>query len=73
MSALSFIGQSITAAWVRNLVLMLSVAIAYRLFGMLAAFHLAYRSTCDDSADQVITTSKTGFSQPLLISHFRQL
>ena len=73
MSALGFIGQSVKAAWVRNLVLMLSVAIAYALFGMLAAFYLAYGSTGDDNADRMITTSKTGFSQPLPVSHFRQL
>ncbi|MEM6480759.1 MAG: ABC transporter permease [Pseudomonadota bacterium] len=73
MSALGFIGLSVKAAWVRSLVLMLSVAIAYALFGILAAFYLAYGSTGDDNADRMITTSKTGFSQPLPISHFRQL
>ena len=73
MSSLGFIGQSVKAAWVRNLMLMLSVAIAYGLFGMLAAFYLAYGSTGDDKADRMITTSKTGFSQPIPISHFRQL
>ena len=73
MSVLGFIGQSVMAAWIRNLVLMLSVAIAYGLFGILAAFYLAYGSTGDDTANRMITTSKTGFSQPLPVSHFRQL
>lgn len=73
MSALGFIGHSLKAAWVRNLALMLAVAIAYALFGMLAAFYLAYGSSGDGNPDRMITTSKTGFSQPLPISHFRQV
>ena len=73
MSVLGFIGQSVMAAWIRTLVLLLPGAIAYGLFGILAAFYLAYGATGDDTANRMITTSKTGFSQPLPVSHFRQL
>lgn len=73
MTTLGFIGNSIKAAWLRNAVLMLSVAIAYSLFGILAAFYIAYGATGNDNRDRMITTSKTGFAQPLPISHLRQL
>ncbi|MEM9331772.1 MAG: FtsX-like permease family protein [Pseudomonadota bacterium] len=73
MTTLGLILNSIKSTWIRNAALMLSIAIAYTLFGVLVAFYLAYGSTGDDNSDRMITTSKTGFSQPLPISHFRQI
>ncbi|MEM1045683.1 MAG: FtsX-like permease family protein [Pseudomonadota bacterium] len=73
MTSLGFIANSIGSAWIRNAVLMVSILIAYMLFGMLAAFHWAYGSIGVDNADRMITANKIGFSQTLPISHFRRM
>ena len=71
MSTLRLILCSIRHAWLRNLLLMLSIAIAYTLFGTLMAFERAYGSSGDLGASRMITANKISFTQPLPMSHFR--
>lgn len=72
MSGLKLILSNIRHAWLRNALLMLSIAIAYLLFGMLMAFERAYSTSGDIGAGRVITANKTSFTEPLPISHFRK-
>ena len=71
MSVLKLILINIQHAWLRNALLMLSIIIAYLLFGMLMAFERAYSTSSDISAGRIITANKTSFTEPLPISHFR--
>ena len=50
--------------------LMLSVVIAYMLFGTLLAFERAYTSGGSLNATRMITTNKISFTQPLPISYY---
>ena len=71
MSALKLVSSSIRHAWLRNTLLMLSVAVAYTLFGTLTAFERAYSSSGDIGANRMITVNKISFTQPLPMSHYR--
>ncbi|MEM8541596.1 MAG: FtsX-like permease family protein [Pseudomonadota bacterium] len=71
MSALGLILENVRHAWFRNLLLMLSIVIAYLLFGMLMAFERAYSNSANMGAGRIITANKTSFTEPLPISHFR--
>ena len=71
MSTFQLILFSIKYAWLRNVLLMLSIAIAYTLFGTLMAFERAYSSSTDTGASRMITANKISFTQPLPMSHFR--
>ncbi|MEM9573233.1 MAG: FtsX-like permease family protein [Pseudomonadota bacterium] len=71
MSAFNLVLSSIRHAWLRNLLLMLSIVIAYMLFGMLMAFERAYSTNSEIGAGRIITANKTSFTEPLPISHFR--
>lgn len=73
MSGLNLIFGNIRHAWLRNTLLMLSIIIAYMLFGMLMAFEQAYNASGDISAGRIITANKTSFTEPLPISHFRTM
>ena len=71
MSGLKLIMSNIRHAWLRTVLLMLSIIIAYLLFGMLMAFERAYSTSSDMGAGRIITANKTSFTEPLPISHFR--
>lgn len=73
MSALSLILRSIRHAWLRNTMLILSVLIAYLLFGSLMAFDRAYGASSEVSSYRIVTTNKLSFTQPMPMSHFREL
>ncbi|MEM9360345.1 MAG: hypothetical protein AAGB04_29550, partial [Pseudomonadota bacterium] len=73
MSTLRLVLAGIRHAWLRNLLLMLSVVIAYMLFGTLMAFEHAYRSSVDVGANRIITANKISFTQPLPLAHFRAI
>lgn len=71
MSILKLILSSIMDSWLRNLLLMMSVVIAYTLFGTLFAFERAYSSTNSGGDSRIISANKISFTQPLPLSHFR--
>ncbi|MEM8975924.1 MAG: FtsX-like permease family protein [Pseudomonadota bacterium] len=71
MSTLKLVFAGIKHTWLRNLLLMLSVVIAYTLFGVLLAFERAYTSSADVGANRIITANKISFTQPLPFAHFR--
>lgn len=68
---LALILKSARHAWFRNLFLMLAIAIAYTLFGVLMAFERAYRSGGAMSGNRIVTANKISFTQPLPLSHFQ--
>ncbi|MEM1396127.1 MAG: FtsX-like permease family protein [Pseudomonadota bacterium] len=70
MNSAELIFSNIRHAWLRNMLLMLSVLIAYVLFGVLMAFEHAYNSGSGMNSGRIITANKTSFTQPLPISHF---
>ncbi|MEM7429812.1 MAG: FtsX-like permease family protein [Pseudomonadota bacterium] len=70
MSTFGLVLSSLRHAWLRNVLLMLSVAIAYLLFGVLIAFERAYSSTGDIVTSRMITVNKLSFTEALPISHF---
>ncbi|MEM9685148.1 MAG: hypothetical protein AAF942_17890, partial [Pseudomonadota bacterium] len=59
---------SIKHAWLRNLLLGLSIAVAYILFGTLVAFERAYSTSGDVGASRMITANKISFTQTLPIA-----
>ncbi|MEM6548429.1 MAG: FtsX-like permease family protein [Pseudomonadota bacterium] len=73
MSALKLIWHSLRHGWLRNLLLLLSIVIAYALFGTLMAFERAYGVGASDGANRMITANKLSFTQLLPISHFRDV
>ncbi|MEM7058607.1 MAG: FtsX-like permease family protein [Pseudomonadota bacterium] len=73
MSTLRLIWRNVRYAWLRNLLLVLSIVIAYALFGTLLAFERAYGVSVTDGANRMITANKLSFTQPLPISHYREV
>ncbi|MEM6496602.1 MAG: FtsX-like permease family protein [Pseudomonadota bacterium] len=71
MSTLGLMLAGVKHAWLRNFLLMMSVAIAYTLFGVLLAFERAYTSSADVGANRIITANKISFTQPMPFAHFR--
>ncbi|MEM7600254.1 MAG: FtsX-like permease family protein, partial [Verrucomicrobiota bacterium] len=71
MSSLKLILSNIRRAWLRNGLLMLSIVVAYLLFGVLIAFERAYGNSTGEGEGRLITSNKISFTQPLPISHFR--
>ncbi|MEM6280252.1 MAG: FtsX-like permease family protein [Verrucomicrobiota bacterium] len=70
MSVLKLIFLNLRRSWFRNLLLMLSILVAYLLFGVLMAFERAYGNSSEVGDGRIVTTNKISFSQPLPISHF---
>ncbi|MGD1933059.1 MAG: ABC transporter permease [Candidatus Phaeomarinobacter sp.] len=73
MSGMRLILSNIRYAWLRNALLVLSILIAYLLFGALSAFERAYSTSGDTGAGRIITANKISFTQPMPISHFRTM
>ena len=71
MSMLKLIWKSSRHSWFRNVLLMLSIAIAYTLFGVLIAFERAYSSAGGISTSRIVTANKISFTQPLPIAYFQ--
>ncbi|MEM7213069.1 MAG: hypothetical protein AAF479_14460 [Pseudomonadota bacterium] len=57
MSTLRLIWRNVRYAWLRNLLLVLSIVIAYALFGTLLAFERAYGVSVTDAANRMITAN----------------
>lgn len=73
MTSFRLIGRNLLHGWLRNLLLVLSIVVAYVLFGALLAFEGAYGVGVDDGANRMITANKLSFTEPLPISHFRDV
>lgn len=73
MSRLGLVLHNIRHAWLRNMLLILSIVIAYTLFGTLMAFERAYSSSDKTGLNRMLTFNKITFTQPLPISHFRMV
>jgi len=74
MNSSKFIALNFKSAWLRNLLLMSSIVIAYVLFGILSAFQQTYGATSsDDDTSRMITANKINFTQPLPLSHFHEV
>lgn len=71
MNMLSLILRSIKHAWLRSLLLLLCIIIAYTLFGTLLAFERAYSSSDLTSTNRMITVNKISFTEAMPLSHFR--
>lgn len=71
MSMFGLVLRNVRRGWFRNLLLMLSIVIAYVLFGTLTAFERAYSSSADFGVSRMITANKLNFTRPLPMSHFR--
>ncbi|MEM7098069.1 MAG: FtsX-like permease family protein [Pseudomonadota bacterium] len=70
---MKFVLSSYRDAWVRYLLLGLSVTIAYLLFGTLVAFERAYTSGADVGALRMVTTNKLSFTKPLPRAYFDEV
>ncbi|MEM1370712.1 MAG: FtsX-like permease family protein [Pseudomonadota bacterium] len=73
MSDLQLIFSNLRHAWLRNLLLIVSIVTAYVLFGILMAFDKGYNSGTEITAGRIVTTNKLSFTQPLPISHYRAI
>lgn len=71
MKTLKLIWCQARHAWLRNLLLMSSVTIAYALYGTLSAFERAYSAGGAISTSRLITANKISFTQPLPVAHFK--
>ncbi|MEM1082442.1 MAG: ABC transporter permease, partial [Pseudomonadota bacterium] len=65
--------KGVRHGWFRNALLMLSIVIAYMLFGVLVAFERAYSSAAAISTSRIVTVNKINFMQPLSLAQFQAI
>jgi len=67
------IGKNLFRKKLRAALMLLSILIAFTIFGVLAAFHKAFTAGEDvAAADRLVTVNKINFTQPLPIAYFNR-
>ena len=68
------IGKNLFRKKLRAALMLLSILIAFTIFGVLAAFHKAFTAGEDvAAADRLVTVNKINFTQPLPIAYFNRV
>ena len=73
MGSVKLILSNIRRAWLRNLLLILSIIIAYLMFGVLVSFERAYSNGSGVSGGRLMTANKISSTLTLPISHFQSV
>lgn len=72
MTSLDLVVRNALRARTRTAILMLSILIAFTLFGVLAAFERAFSAGAEGGRERLITVNRISFTQPLPLAHYQR-
>ncbi len=73
MNSFTLIRRNMSRKKTRSVLLVLSIAIAFFIFGLLASFEYGFKGGQVQTAERLITTNKIGNAQSLPISYYQKL
>ena len=74
MTLTTLVRKNLTRKWTRFVLTVLSIAVAFLLFGFLQSFREAWNSGVENASDtRLVTVNKINFTQPLPYSYFTRI